>query len=60
MDEESREDFFRLKKITDKKKADKLIQIAENERKKEGGQGDDNQGEESIFGNGEEDNDVVF
>jgi len=60
LDEESREDFFRLKKITDKKKADKLIQQLENDRKKEGGAADDHPGEESIFGGEDEDNDVVF
>jgi V-type H+-transporting ATPase subunit D len=60
LDEESREDFFRLKKITDKKKSDKLESQLAADKKKEGATETEHTGEESIFGNGEEDADVVF
>ena len=66
LDEESREDFFRLKRVTDKKKIDKAAALYEAEKKKEAAAkagGDANlpeEGHDTIFGGGDEDNDVVF
>ena len=63
LDEESREDFFRLKRVTDKKKELKAEALYEKEKKEaagiktESGHGGE---EDSIFGNEEEDNDIVF
>lgn len=37
LDEESREDFFRLKRVTDKKKADKAAAQREAEKRAEAG-----------------------
>jgi V-type H+-transporting ATPase subunit D len=36
LDEESREDFFRLKRVTDNKKAEKAETDKENEKRKDG------------------------
>lgn len=64
LDEENREDFFRLKRVTDKKKKDKQIAFREAEKKAEanngGGNSNEHAGDESIFGNEDEDADVVF
>ena len=63
LDEESREDFYRLKRVTDNKKQLKEAQFKEQEAKKlKEGQGatEENQSE-SIFGNdAEADEDIVF
>lgn len=61
MDEESREDFFRLKRVTDKKKQDKAEALREADLKGSvGGEGKQDNHEDSIFGNGDEDEDLVF
>ena len=62
LDEESREDFFRLKRVTDKKKIDKAAALYESERKNLGAT------EEQHFENAldaftneeEEEHDIVF
>ena len=61
LDEESREDFFRLKRVTDKKKIDKAAALYEAEKRKAAAEGQGGQLEEesdNIFG-GDEDEDVV-
>ena len=61
LDEESREDFFRLKRVTDKKKIDKAAALYEAEKRKAAAEGQGGQQEEesdNIFG-GDEDKDVV-
>ena len=61
LDEESREDFFRLKRVTDKKKIDKAAALYEAEKRKAAAEGQGGQQEEesdNIFG-GDEDEDVV-
>ena len=62
LDEESREDFFRLKRVTDKKKIDKAAALYESERKKaaQDGKGEATEESDSIFGVEEEDEDIVF
>ena len=63
LDEESREDFFRLKRVTDKKKIDKAEALRASDLKQAtdgGAQVDGQVQEESIFGNDDEDADVVF
>lgn len=64
MDEESREDFFRLKRVTDKKKIDKAAALYESEKKKASQEGKGGNAEteasDSIFGVENEDEDVVF
>lgn len=62
LDEESREDFFRLKRVTDKKKEDKAAAFMESERKKAANEGKEQHEEagDSIFGGEEEDDDIVF
>ena len=62
LDEESREDFFRLKRVTDKKKQDKAEALREADLKAEaaskaGGQ-TDTQEHDTILE--EEDDDIVF
>ncbi len=62
MDEEDREDFFRLKRVTDKKKEDKAAAVRERELKGAAGKAD-RAGEEtsdSIFGNEEEEEGILF
>ena len=59
LDEESREDFFRLKRVTDKKKEDRREAQLEAERKAEKGEVTQSEGQESIFGEDNED-DVLF
>ena len=60
LDEESREDFFRLKKVTDNKKKQKDAMEKEMEELA-GGKGDDGQIKENlIFGDAGGDEDVVF
>jgi len=39
LDEESREDFFRLKRVTDKKKIDKAAALYESDKKAAEGKG---------------------
>ena len=39
LDEESREDFFRLKRVTDKKKIDKAAALYEAEKRKAAAEG---------------------
>ena len=58
LDEESREDFTRLKKVTDKKKEAKLEDAARRAAKGDAGHGEE--GTDTIFGNEEEDSDIVF
>lgn len=66
LDEESREDFFRLKRVTDKKKLDKAAALREADLKAEAaakggaqdGHHDIPEGHETIFE--EEDEDIVF
>ena len=65
LDEESREDFFRLKRVTDKKKQDKQEALREADLKAEaaakaGGAGDQGlpEGHDTVFE--DEDEDVVF
>lgn len=66
LDEESREDFFRLKRVTDKKKQDKADALREADLKAEalakaGGAGADAglpQGHDTVFE--DEDEDLVF
>ena len=65
LDEESREDFFRLKRVTDKKKQDKAEALREADLKAEaaaktGGQADSTQdsGLNTILE--DEDDDIVF
>ena len=61
LDEESREDFFRLKRVTDKKKQDKAEALREADLKgSTGGEGKQDNHEDSIFGNENEDEDLVF
>ena len=66
LDEESREDFFRLKRVTDKKKIDKAAALYEAEKKKKldeakaAGQEVKQEEPDSIFGGENEDSDVVF
>ena len=65
LDEESREDFFRLKRVTDKKKIDKAAALYEAEKKKAANEGKEGYKEpeeaDSIFGaEGGEDDDIVF
>lgn len=62
LDEESREDFFRLKRVTDKKKELKAEALYEKEKLEAAGVkvGEGHGEEESIFGNEEEENDIVF
>ena len=56
LDEEDREDFFRLKRVTDNKKREKELAFRESEKKKEaGGEQHENKEEESIFGQENED-----
>eukprot|EP00347_Sterkiella_histriomuscorum_P000961 403373865 len=61
LDEESREDFFRLKRVTDNKKSEKLEQQKQADlRSNNAGQQDQQEeGSESIFGN-EEEEDLLF
>ena len=66
LDELDREEFYRLKKVSNKKQrdqqeADKEI-LAERERKKkQGGDGDEESGEDPVDVLGEhEDDDVIF
>ena len=61
MDEESREDFFRLKRVTDKKKQDKA-QAAYEAEKAGVKMGDEStEASDSIFGDTtHEDEDIVF
>jgi V-type H+-transporting ATPase subunit D len=63
LDEESREDFFRLKRVTDNKKAEKANALREADLKasSQGGAQQQHQEEvsESIFGNEEED-EILF
>jgi V-type H+-transporting ATPase subunit D len=64
LDEESREDFFRLKRVTDKKKQDKQEALREADLKAElaakGGKVEEHQEEaDNIFG-AEEEDDIVF
>lgn len=64
LDEESREDFFRLKRVTDKKKQDKADALREADLKAEaaarGGQAVEmHEGHGTAFGE-EEDDDIVF
>lgn len=60
MDEESREDFFRLKRVTDKKRIEKAKALYEAEKaglKMTGGEEES----DSIFGNQQqEEEDVIF
>ena len=48
LDEESREDFFRLKRVTDKKKEDKAAAFMESERKAAGDAGKEH-AEENVM-----------
>ena len=57
LDEEDREDFFRLKRVTDKKKQDKEAALMAKER---GQNQETNEDENSIFGGETEDSDIVF
>ena len=64
LDEESREDFFRLKRVTDNKKKEKLAQFLASEKKKaaleaEGHVVEQDEGTENIFGGANEDEDIV-
>jgi V-type H+-transporting ATPase subunit D len=64
LDEESREDFFRLKRVTDKKKQDKAEALREADLKAEaaarGGQAVEiREGHANAFGD-DEDDDIVF
>jgi V-type H+-transporting ATPase subunit D len=64
LDEQAREDFFRLKRVTDKKKIEKEKQMRENELKKEaaaagGVEHEEEQQHDNIFQE-EDDEDVVF
>lgn len=58
LDEESREDFTRLKKVTDKKKEQKAEDAAN--RAKRGQAETEEESGDTIFGNGEEDTDIYF
>jgi hypothetical protein len=62
LDEESREDFFRLKRVTDKKKIDKAAALYEADKKKAANEGkaEVHEASDSIFGAEDEDADVVF
>lgn len=66
LDEESREDFFRLKRVTDKKKQDKQAALraadlkAEQAAKGEQAQAEQHHAEETIFEEQEEDDGIVF
>ena len=63
LDEESREDFFRLKRVTDNKKKEKAAAFKEAEKKKalaEGGEALPEEEADTIFGGEEADDDVVF
>ena len=63
LDEQSREDFFRLKRVTDNKKEIKANALKEKEKQDAKGKdgGDEN---DSIFGAGgdgeDSDNDIIF
>lgn len=60
LDEESREDFFRLKRVTDKKKKDKA-QAAYEAEKAGKSMAESTEESDSIFGTGaNEDDDIVF
>lgn len=60
LDEESREDFFRLKRVTDKKKQDKA-QAAYEAEKAGKSMAESTEESDSIFGTGaNEDDDIVF
>lgn len=60
LDEESREDFFRLKRVTDKKKQDKAQALYEAEKAGKT-MTESNEATDSIFGNeAHEDEDIVF
>lgn len=54
LDEESREDFFRLKRVTDNKKSEKADAQKAKDLKGDGNNADDTQVSESIFGEDEE------
>ena len=58
LDEEDREDFFRLKRVTDKKKIDKAAANYAREKAQENGKELDQP--DSIFGGEQDDSDVVF
>lgn len=58
LDEEDREDFFRLKRVTDKKKIDKAAALYEAEKK--AGTAKAEEVSDSIFGNEEEDEGILF
>ena len=61
LDEEDREDFFRLKRVTDKKKIEKAAALYEAEKAGIKMKGGEEQESDSIFGAGtQEDEDVVF
>jgi V-type H+-transporting ATPase subunit D len=61
LDEESREDFFRLKRVTDKKKQDREEAFRRAELRGEQAHADATETEaDSIFGGDQEDEDVVF
>ena len=59
LDEESREDFFRLKRVTDNKKEEKKNQQLEADKRQAKGEFIENEGQESIFGD-DNDDDVLF
>lgn len=60
LDEESREDFFRLKRVTDKKKQDKA-QAAYEAEKAGKSMAESTEESDSIFGtDAHEDEDIVF
>ena len=62
LDEESREDFFRLKRVTDNKKIKKAEEFIEQEKRAAANlkleNGDMQEGHETIFE--DEDEDIVF
>lgn len=64
LDEQEREDFFRLKKVTDKKKEAKQLEQDEKakakEKAEEGGHHEEEEKHEDSIFNNEEDNDLVF
>ena len=60
LDEQDREDFFRLKRVQDKKKIEKEQKLREKElAEREGNQEENNTAENAIFEE-EEDEDIVF
>lgn len=62
LDEESREDFFRLKRVTDNKKKKKAeeFRLADLKAENKGQEGEIHEGADTIFGEDDEDDDVVF